>query len=234
MRILGIDTANKILNLAVTNDGELITDYRIDNTAKTHSANIIGLLNSMLELNCIKLDTIEGIAVSIGPGSFTGLRIGLSTAKGLAYALSIPIVGVNTLDSYAYCYLGLDGYICSLIEARKGEYYFAIYDNKGNVQINLDKYRCEKWNIIKKELFKVKEKVYVVGHGISNILQEELIDKTKQIDNINFLTDCFINGNAANVALIGETKIKSKLDDDIFQLIPFYIGKSSAEMKISK
>ncbi|HNR65829.1 MAG TPA: tRNA (adenosine(37)-N6)-threonylcarbamoyltransferase complex dimerization subunit type 1 TsaB, partial [Atribacterota bacterium] len=102
MNILGIDTTAEVLNLAIINKGRFIVDYRINTAEKTHSALILPLFKNMLSFTGIELKTVEGVAVSIGPGSFTGLRIGLSTAKGIAFSLSIPIIGINTLESYAF------------------------------------------------------------------------------------------------------------------------------------
>lgn len=231
MQILGIDTATKTLNLAIVRNSEIIIDYKIDSDGKTHSTKIIPLLNNMLILNELKISDIEGIAVSIGPGSFTGLRIGLSTAKGLAFALSIPIAGINTLESYAFSCLKLPGLLCPIIEARKGEYYYAIYSNQNNNLVSIKKCQCEKWSNIKKELLKREETVYVYGYRISEILKEERMEKIHRLHNIIFVNDHNNVANAANIALIGEKRILSKLDDDIFQLIPFYINKSSAEIR---
>lgn len=231
MNILGIDTTTKVLNLAIVNNGEMVVDCKINKTEKTHSVIILPLLNSILNLTGIELKRIEGIAVSIGPGSFTGLRIGLSTAKGLAFALSIPIIGINSLESYAFEWLILPGILCPLIKARRGEYYFSFYLNKNNNLKQIRDYHCEKWINIKQELLRYKDNIYVFGYDLIDILQEEKIEELSKINNIYFIKNNQSTANAVNVALIGEKRILEKQYDDIYRLTPFYISKSEAEIK---
>jgi tRNA threonylcarbamoyladenosine biosynthesis protein TsaB len=228
---LGIDTAAKILNLAIIDNGEIIADYKVNTVKGTHSSLILPLLESMLKLNGIKPKQLEGIAVSIGPGSFTGLRIGLSTAKGLAFALSIPIIGINTLESYAFKWMDLPGKLCPIIRARRGEYYFTIFQKKNKNLSILENYQCTEWIKIKKKLLSFHGNVYAFGFGLRDIIKEEKIDKSKNIENIYFLTSNQGISSAVSVALIAEKKILAKDYDDINRLSPFYIKKSPAETK---
>ncbi len=234
MNILGIDTSAKILNLAVVNNGKMVVDYRIDTVEKTHSTLILPLLNDLLNLNSIQLKQIKGISVSIGPGSFTGLRIGLSTAKGLSFALSAPIVGINTLESYAFRWLDLPGKLCPLIRARRGEYYFAIFNKNNNNPCLIKGYQYGGWNEIKGELSRYSDRVFVFGCGLEDILKEEKIEKSKNIENIYFITNNQNIANAVNIALMGEKKILNNNYDDIYTLSPFYIQKPAAEIKKKK
>jgi tRNA threonylcarbamoyladenosine biosynthesis protein TsaB len=231
LRILGIDTATEILNLAIINNEKLVVDYKVYKEGKTHSAIILPTLNCILNLTEIKLKNIDGIAVSIGPGSFTGLRIGLATAKGLAFSLSIPIVGINNLDCYALNWRVLPGILCPMIKARGEEYYFALYrnnENSGNLDI-IKTYQCQKWMKIKEKLLKIKETVYIFGYGLEDIIKNEKINHTNGIDNIYFVGEDKNYSNALTVALMGEKKILEKNFDDISNLLPFYISKSAAE-----
>ncbi len=230
MNILGIDTTAEVLNLAIINKGRFIVDYRINTAEKTHSALILPLFKNMLSFTGIELKTVEGVAVSIGPGSFTGLRIGLSTAKGIAFSLSIPIIGINTLESYAFRFIDLPGILCPIIKARRGEYYYAtFYKNNNNLSIAKN-YQCAKWNVIKNDLLKYNNDVYVFGYGLGDILEQEKAEKSKNIANINFVVHNYQNANAVNVALMGEKRIIEKQYDDIYNLSPFYISQSAAEM----
>ncbi len=230
MNILGIDTSAKVLNLAIINNGDMVVDYKVNTMEKTHSALILSLLNSIFNLNKIKLRQIKGIAVSIGPGSFTGLRIGLSTAKGLAFALSVPIIGINTLESFAFRWIDLPGKLCPIIRARRGEYYFAIFYKKNNNLSIITRYQCAEWAKIKNELSKYSGNVYIFGFGLEDILKEEKIEKSKNIENIYFITSNQNIANAANIALMGEKRILKKDYDDIYELSPFYIKKPAAEI----
>jgi len=121
MYILGIDTTTDILSLAIVQNDRMLIDYKMQIEGFTHSAIIIKALQNILAMAGLSLEKFNAIAVSIGPGSFTGLRIGLATAKGLVFALSLPIIGVNSLESYAFSRKFLPGILCPMVKARKGE-----------------------------------------------------------------------------------------------------------------
>lgn len=233
MVILGIDTSTEILNIAIVNRGEMLIEFKVNKIKTTHSTLLIPLLDNIFKTAGIKPNSINGIAVSIGPGSFTGLRIGLSTAKGLAFALSIPIVGINSLKSYAFGYLDLPGILCPLIKARKGEYYYALYTNKNENITILKNNNCKQWGEIKQELLSYEETVYIFGNGVSPVIREEKIEKYRNISNIFFIkNNNFVN--ATNVALLGEMEFLKGNSDSLYTLSPFYISKSSAEQNLNK
>ena len=234
MKILGIDTSAKTLNLALVDNDKMVIDCRINTVDRTHSSIILPLLSKILDLSSTKLKQIEAIAVSIGPGSFTGLRIGLASAKGLAFALSIPIVGINTLESYAFRWIDLPGRLCPLIKARRGEYYFAIFSKKNCNLCLIKDYQCGEWGQIKSELLRHGDKFFIFGCGLEDILKEENIEKSKNVENIYFITSNHNIANAANIALMGQKKILENNYDDLYTLSPFYIKKSAVEIKKEK
>ncbi|MGD9281552.1 MAG: tRNA (adenosine(37)-N6)-threonylcarbamoyltransferase complex dimerization subunit type 1 TsaB, partial [Desulfobacterales bacterium] len=133
MKILALDTATQSCSVAVTNDGFLSAELSIVKS-QTHSKHLMELIHSVLEIAGFHPGDLDGLAVTIGPGSFTGLRIGISTVKGLAYALARPVVGISTLEALAW-QCGQTSYlICPLIDARKGEVYGATYGfNEGRL-----------------------------------------------------------------------------------------------------
>lgn len=224
------------MNLAIVENSEIIIDYKINKSGQTHSAIILPALKNILNSLEITLNDISGIAVAIGPGSFTGIRIGLSTAKGLAFALSLPIIGINSLDAYTFTWQNLSGILCPLIVARKGEYYYTLYHNKDNRLVMMRDYQCKEWFEIKQELFKYKEKenIYVFGYGMKEIIEEDRMGNDKKIANLHFLKNNHNITNAANVAILGEVKFLKKQYDDIYKLMPFYISKSAAEVNREK
>jgi len=231
LKILGIDTTTDVLNLAITINGVMCLDFMMKREGMTHSAVMIPTLKNLLRLTEVKLNELEGIAVSIGPGSFTGLRIGLATAKGLAFSLSIPIAGVNALDSYALRWKELPGVLCPIIRARKGEYYFTFYKKRKNNDnlIKIENYQCMDWFGIKEKLLKFDESIFILGYGLTEIIEN---NETEQYpNNIHFIIREQEPPGAINVALIGEKKILKKENDNIFDLSPFYIRKSAAEVK---
>ncbi len=229
MVILGIDTATDVLNLAIIKNEKIIIDYKIQKEGITHSAIIIPVLKNILCMAGLRLESLEGIAVSIGPGSFTGLRIGLATAKGLAFSFSIPIIGVNTLESYSFSRKDLPGILCPMMKARKGEYYFTLYrkENSYDDLIRINRYQCKYWLSIKEKLLELNQPVYIFGQGLMEIMENE--KRKKSLSNIHFLFREQDLPGAANVALIGERRISREQADDIYSLSPFYIRKSTAE-----
>lgn len=227
---MGIDTSTDVLNLAIVENGKMIVDYKIQKEGLTHSSIIINALKDILDIADLSLEALEGIAVSIGPGSFTGLRIGLATAKGLAFSLSLPITGINCLESYALGRIDLPGILCPMIKARKDEYYFTLYQ-KTNMDelVRMNQYQCHRWFVIKEKLLALYQSVYIFGYGLREIIKNEK-GKTN-LKNIHLIIREQDPPGAANIAFIGEKKISRKQADDIFKLIPFYIRKSAAEIK---
>lgn len=228
---MGIDTATNVFNMAIIDNGKIIVDYRIQKEGITHSAIIITVLKNILDITGLGLESLKGIAVSIGPGSFTGLRIGLATAKGLAFSLSIPIIGVNTLESYSFSWKDLPGILCPMIKARKGEYYFTLYQKEQNNDdlTRIEKYQCKDWLSIQEKLLELDQPVYIFGQGLIEIVGNE--NRNNFLSNIHFLLREQDPPGAANIALIGKVRILKEQTDDVFNLSPFYIRKSTAEIE---
>ena len=144
MRVIGIDTASATASVALVENGLLLserTDLRCESTSNAirrssknnHAETILPLIELLFESTGVSLQDITGFALSIGPGSFTGLRIGLSTVKGLVYGSQIPVVGMSTLFAHAARVTDYDGLICALLDARKNEVYAALFRKTGNV-----------------------------------------------------------------------------------------------------
>jgi tRNA threonylcarbamoyladenosine biosynthesis protein TsaB len=126
MKVLGIDTSTSCGSVGLIDDDSLIADYLL-NIPVTHSERLLGAIELILrEARCV-LEDLEGWAISLGPGSFTGLRIGISTIKGLSFATQKPVAGVPTLDALAYLSSPTPYLICPILDARKGEVYTAFY-----------------------------------------------------------------------------------------------------------
>lgn len=130
MKVLAIDAAGKGLSLAVAEEDRLIASATL-NVGLTHSQRLLPMLQAMLEAAGLTVKDMDMIAVVNGPGSFTGLRIGIATAKGLAEGAKKPLLTVSTLEAEAYAVRGMGGYICPLLDARRNEVYTALYDNSG-------------------------------------------------------------------------------------------------------
>lgn len=127
MKILGLDSSGLVAGVAVAEDEVLLAEYNV-NYKKTHSQTLLPMLEEVKNMLELELDSIDAIAVASGPGSFTGLRIGSATAKGLGLALDKPLVEVPTLEGLAYNLCGVSDWVCPLIDARRNQVYTGIYE----------------------------------------------------------------------------------------------------------
>lgn len=130
MKLLALDSSGLVASVAVVQDGRLLGEYTI-NYKKTHSQTLLPMLDEVARMLELDLNTLDAIAVSEGPGSFTGLRIGSATAKGLGLALDVPIVPVPTVDALAYNLWGAADVICPLMDARRQQTYTGLYEFVG-------------------------------------------------------------------------------------------------------
>jgi tRNA threonylcarbamoyladenosine biosynthesis protein TsaB len=140
MKILGLDTSISVASVALSENGRIVAEDfyprqgLVDRSGgkPNHTETILPLIDSVLQRARVEVGEIAGIAVSIGPGSFTGVRIGLSTVKGLAYGADMPAVGISTLHAIAARVSGFDGIVCPILDARKRDVYAAIFRKQGN------------------------------------------------------------------------------------------------------
>lgn len=127
MKILAMDSSGLVASVAIVTEETMLAEYTV-NYKKTHSQTLLPMLNEIVKMVEIDMEEIDAIAVAAGPGSFTGLRIGSATAKGLGLALNKPIVAVPTLDGLAYNLYGTDKLICPLMDARRNQVYTGLYE----------------------------------------------------------------------------------------------------------
>lgn len=126
MKILAFETSSHVASVAVVDDQTLLGEFTI-NHPRTHSQKLMPILEALLDQLDLKIKDMDYLAVSEGPGSFTGVRIGLSAVKGLAHPHNIPIIPVPTLEAHIQPYVGFDGWICPIMDARKNEIYTGVY-----------------------------------------------------------------------------------------------------------
>ena len=127
MKILALDSSGLVASVALVEDDDLIAEYTIQ-YKKTHSQTLLPMLEEIRRMVDLDMDTVDAIAVAAGPGSFTGLRIGSATAKGLAFAMGKPIVPVPTLEGLAYQMYGTDMLVCPIMDARRSQVYTGLYE----------------------------------------------------------------------------------------------------------
>lgn len=221
MLTLAIDTATKICSVALCKDREVLAEYTI-NRGMTHSEGLLPQLEQLFTRSGISKKEIELLAVSMGPGSFTGLRIGLATAEAMAYAFKVYIHGVNTLKALAYN-LPVDGAVLSpVIDAQKGNYYQAIYKWEGGVLRELMPLAVVK-------AAKVLENM--AGTGCDVVILGEC---AKLIKNglpafVKTVPDHLAMPRASSVAFAAMAEFDPAADRKIFGLEPYYIRRSEAE-----
>lgn len=130
MNILAIESSGLVASVAVYADSIMQAEYTV-NYKKTHSQTLLPMIEEIKKMTELDLSSIDAVAISAGPGSFTGLRIGAATAKGLGLALGVPLIAVPTLEGLAYNFCGSDKLICPLMDARRNQVYTGIYEFDG-------------------------------------------------------------------------------------------------------
>ena len=136
MRILAIDASALAASAALSEDGKLLGEFFL-NVGLTHSATLMPMIDALLRYADVPIGSVDRFAVTNGPGSFTGVRIGVSTVKGLAMAQDKPCVGVSTLEATAYNFLQADGIVCCAMDARCGQVYTALFRSEGGRMLRL-------------------------------------------------------------------------------------------------
>lgn len=134
MRILGIESSSLVASVALVTDDILTAEYTVD-FKKTHSQTLLPMLDEIVKMLGLELGTIDAIAVAGGPGSFTGLRIGAATAKGLGLALDRPLIHVPTVDAMAYNLWGASGLVCPIMDAKRSQVYTGLYHMERGIQV---------------------------------------------------------------------------------------------------
>lgn len=169
MKILALDSSGLVASVALAEDDILIAEYTIQ-YKKTHSQTLLPMLEEIRDMVELELSTVDAIAVAAGPGSFTGLRIGSATAKGLAFAMEKPIVPVPTLEGLAYQMYGTDALVCPIMDARRSQVYTGIYefvDEKDGYDMRVIKEQCAAaFDEIAEELNRLGRKVIFLGDGV--------------------------------------------------------------------
>ena len=221
MNILAIDTSSLNATVSVINDDKLLGEFTISNK-NTHSQIIMPMLDEMLKFAGVDIDDIDVFATAIGPGSFTGLRIGIATAKALCQGGRKKIIGVSALEGLTENVYQEGKIICPIIDARRGDVYNALYLN-GECIV---KERAINIECLIDELNNVDKKVVFVGDGV--LLHRELIIE-KLGDKAELAPPTKIMAKASSIAYIALRRAKNNDFDDIYNLEPIYLRQSQAE-----
>ena len=210
--VLNIETATTNCSVSLSKDGETLVLKEDNSLGYSHAETLHIFIDEIFKISNIKPSEIDAVAVSKGPGSYTGLRIGVSSAKGLCFALNKPLIAVDTLESLAHQVHAEDGFIIPMLDARRMEVYSAIYNSKLELQREI------KAEILNEESYSAileTNKVYFIGSGV---------EKTKGL--IKHSNAIFIDGklpSANEMALLVELKYKKSDTEDVAYFEPYYL-----------
>ena len=225
MKILGIDSSGLVASAAIADEKNIIAEFTVNNK-QTHSQTLLPMIEKVVDMSGIELEQIDAIAIAAGPGSFTGLRIGSATAKGIGLALKKPVVSVPTLEGLAYRVSVFDGIICPIMDARRNQVYTGIYKmDKGNL-VCLSEQKAVDIHEIMEELEKYDEKVIFLGDGVE--VQRETIEKEFKKEYC-FAPIHLSKQSAAAVAVLGDIYFNQGKAEDAAEHKPIYLRKSQAE-----
>lgn len=181
MKVLALDSSGLVASVAIVEengvDQNLLAEYTV-NYKKTHSQTLLPMLDEIVKMTELDLKTIDAVAVAAGPGSFTGLRIGSATAKGLGLALDKPLVEIPTVDGLAYNLYGTDRLICPIMDARRNQVYTGIYEFRGGSLQVLETQMAVGIEVIAEKLRGMNREVIFLGDGVPVFrkrLEEELM-----------------------------------------------------------
>jgi tRNA threonylcarbamoyladenosine biosynthesis protein TsaB len=225
MKILAVDTATKSCSVAVIDEDSLLAESTTVND-QTHTRHLLNIIDTVIGKAGLKITQLDGFAVSIGPGSFTGLRIGISSIKGLAFSLNKPVVGVSSLETLAFQCKQSPYLICSVIDARRQEVYFCRYRYS---KAELQKEDLERVASPAEAVRGIREPCVFVGNG-AKLYQELILTELGALAHFVAGTQHTIQASA--VAWLSLPRFKRQETDDVHLLVPHYIRKSDAEFKI--
>ncbi|NLJ40410.1 MAG: tRNA (adenosine(37)-N6)-threonylcarbamoyltransferase complex dimerization subunit type 1 TsaB [Clostridiales bacterium] len=229
MRILAVESSGMVAAAAIMEKGRLLGEFLLDHK-KTHSQQLMPLIAQLLNSLDMTLSEIDVFAVSQGPGSFTGLRIGIATVKGLAQAAGKQVVGIPTLDGLAYNLSCREGLICPIMDARRDQVYTAVYRSDGSDIERLEDYMAIPVKELAEKLKGYDEHVIFNGDGIPvywDVIKAELGDKARPAP-ANLLMQ-----HASSVARLALVEAQQGKTQSYNELIPFYLRKSQAEQKFA-
>lgn len=230
MNILGIDSSGMVASVALICDDVTVAEYSV-NYKKTHSQTLLPMLDEIVKMTEQELNELDAIAVAAGPGSFTGLRIGSATVKGLGLALDKPIIPVPTCHALAYNLWGTDKLVCPIMDARRNQVYTGIYEFiDGKLEVVLEQSAMD-INKLTGIINEMKRPVIFIGDGIP-------VFKNNISENIEygfaFAPAHMSRQRAGSVAALGACYFKEGIYESADEHKPIYLRKSQAERELEE
>ncbi len=225
MKILGMDSSGLVASIAVVENDILVAEYTV-NHKKTHSQTLLPMLDEIVKMTELDLDTVDAIAVAAGPGSFTGLRIGAATVKALGFALDKPVVSVPTCHGLAYNVWGTDKLVCPILDARRNQVYTGIYQFlEGKLDVVMDQDAMGIDELVNK-LNELGKEVIFVGDGVP-VYSDYINDNI--MGGCSFAPAGFNRQRASSVAALGLQFYQEGKFESADEHKPIYLRKSQAE-----
>ena len=231
MRILALDSSGLVASVAVVDgsglEAQTIAEYTV-NYKKTHSQTLLPMLDEVARMTELDLDSIDAIAVAAGPGSFTGLRIGSATAKGLGLALDKPLIHIPTLEGLAYNLCGTDHIVCPIMDARRGQVYTGIYEFDNDRRIVLEDQMAVGIEELGQRLHSYDRKVVFLGDGVP-VFKEALMEQIMAGREIAFAPAHLNRQRAAAVGALAIRYYREGKMETAAEHQPDYLRVSQAE-----
>ena len=224
MLILAFETSAKAGSAALMQDGRLLGES-YQNTGLTHSQTLLSMAENLLTSCGYTPQQVEAVAVAAGPGSFTGIRIGVAAAKGFAWGLELPCCGVSTLEAMAENFGAFDGYIVPVMDARRSQVYNAVFKAEQGCLSRITEDRAISLENLGKELAELTGPIYLVGDG-SNLTYKTLKDA---LPSLVLPAEHRMHQRAAGVALVAEKMLQRGETCNAAELTPNYLRLSQAE-----
>ena len=231
MKILAVDTSSKLCSVAILEDKNLIKKLELDN-GLTHSETLMPLIQQLLNECSLSLNNINLLVSDIGPGSFTGIRIGVSSCKAFSDSLNIPCVGISSLEVLAYT-IKKDGIICSTIDCKNNNCYFALYElNSGNYNVLVEP--CAKsvndvLDLLNSQYY--NKCISFVGDGIPSEKLHSIYNNNADSEVTKKIISSYLN--VENLGTAGYKKFinNNKVGEEI---LPLYLKKPQAQIQLEE
>lgn len=224
MKLLAFESSAKAAGVAVLDDGRLLAEY-FQNSGQTHSRTLMQMAEDLLD-NCdLTPRDIDACAVADGPGSFTGVRIGVAAAKGFAWGREIPCYGVSTLEAMARSAACLGGVICCCMDARRAQVYNAVFERCGETLVRLREDRAISLDELCEDLQNIEKPIFLVGDG-AELCYTTLLER---LPRLTLLPEHLRQQRASGAALAAWEKIGQAACGNAAGLVPNYLRLSQAE-----
>lgn len=223
MVILAVDSSAKSSSVAVMRDGYILAEHFLS-AGLTHSQTLVPMMHAVLNETKLSPKDIDYCAVTTGPGSFTGVRIGVCAVKGFALPLNIPCVGVSTLEAISYNGIDHNGIICPCMDARRGQVYNAVFSCENSIISRITEDRAISTDDLISEIGKIKRTVFLVGDGALLCY-----NKSGNNPNIKILSYPNLYQHGSGLAFAAQKYIANGSSVSAEELLPSYLRPSQAE-----